>query len=210
MGRTGSGSGASADGGAALLVFLGSARRGGNSEILCREAMKGAREAAGGRGGGAVRLVRLDALDLLPCAGCLKCRGGRCRTRSDDANPLLALMRAARSYLFATPVYFWNVSGLMKNFFDRLLPLFEVTWEGDRARMRSLVAGRKAGIIVVQEEAKCPHPSIPLLFFERNFADLSLSFAGSVFAYGALRKGDVRRDRRALAAARALGRKLVR
>jgi multimeric flavodoxin WrbA len=188
---------------ARLLLFQGSARRNGNTDILCREAVKGA--VAGGM---ATRLVRLADLRIEPCRGCFRCQKGSCRTR-DDMGAVIEEMAAADALVFATPVYFWNVSGLMKMFFDRLLPLLRMRKVGGKWRLASRLAGKRAGIIVVQEEAEGPHESIPLLFFRRNFSDFDLEFSGSVFAFGALNPGDVRRQPAVMEEARALGRRLA-
>jgi multimeric flavodoxin WrbA len=184
-----------------LLIFQGSGRKGGNTDILCREAARGAREA-----GLQPRIVRLAGLRIAPCLGCFRCEDGQCRGRRDDMNALLRDMAGAESYIFATPVYFWNVSGLMKMFFDRLLPLLVMRREGNRIRLESRVAGRRAAVLVVQEEEEGPHESIPLLFFKRNFVDFGLTFSGRVMAFGALHAGDIKKNRKALAEARALGR----
>ncbi len=186
-----------------LLIFQGSARKRGNTDTLCREAMRGAREA-----GLRPRLVTLAGLRIAPCLGCFRCSGGQCRGRKDDMNALLRDMAAAEGFVFATPVYFWNVSGLMKMFFDRLLPLLVMRREGNRIRLESRVTGKKAAVIVVQEEEEGPHQSIPLIFFKRNFVDFGLDFRGKVMAFGALHAGDIRKNRKALLESRALGRSL--
>ena len=187
-----------------MLVFLGSARKDGNTAALCREAIKGAAEK-----GMKARLVKLSELEILACRGCFKCKDGACSSHRDDMNTLLAQMQQADAFIFATPVYFWNVSGLMKMFFDRLLPLLIIKKDKDRTRLVSRIKGKRAAIIVVQEEAKGPHASIPMMFFERNFADFGLELEGSVFIYGALHAGDVNKDEAGLEEARMLGRMLA-
>jgi multimeric flavodoxin WrbA len=122
---------------------------------------------------------------------------------------ILASMQGARALLFATPVYFWNVSGLMKTLWDRMLPLAGVDLRTRPFELKPLLRGVRAGTIVVQEEAEGPQASIPRLFFDRNILDFGMTGEGEVYVYGALRRGDVKKDRRALAEARALGRKLV-
>lgn len=188
-----------------LLVLLGSARRGGNTDLLVEQALAGARDA-----GATTSRVRLYDLEMRPCCGCFHCREGRCSARTDDVPEVLERMLAARALLFATPVYFWNVSGLMKNLWDRMLPLAGLDLTVKPVTMSPLLAGRPAGTIVVQEEAEGPHESIIRLFFERNFADFGMRHVGDVYAYGALRKGDIRDDEAALAAAYDLGAALVR
>ncbi len=187
-----------------LLAFVGSARRDGNTDLLTSEAIWAARAE-----GLAVRRVRLADLDLRPCHGCMRCTDGRCHVHSDDMNRLMVDMRGASALLFATPVYFWNVSGLMKTLWDRMLPLAGLDLSRRPLVMRPLVQGLRAGAIVVQEEARGPHESICEQFFRRNFQDFGLVDRGSAYAYGALAAGEVLRDDQAMAASRALGRALA-
>jgi multimeric flavodoxin WrbA len=65
--------------------------------------------------------VFLRDLDLKPCLGC-----GTCFTKGEDQCPhkdgragLEEKMQKADGVIFASPSYVFNVSGLMKNFFDR-------------------------------------------------------------------------------------------
>ncbi len=186
-----------------VLAFVGSARRGGNTDLMVSEALLAVRSC-----GATARRIRLADLDMRPCMGCMRCSRGRCRTHADDMEAVLDQMLEARSLLFATPVYFWNVSGLMKTLWDRMLPVAGLDLKHRPLGMKPLLAGKRAGIIVVQEEAQGPHSSIVRLFFERNIADFGMVDAGSVFAYGSLLKGEIKKDAGALDDARTLGRAL--
>jgi hypothetical protein len=97
----------------------------------------------------------------------------------------------------------------MKTLWDRMLPLAGLDIRKRPLVMKPLLTHTRAGVIVIQEEAEGPHGSIPRQFFDRNILDFGMEKAGEVFAYGALHRGEIRKDRKALAAARALGRKLV-
>lgn len=187
-----------------VLAFVGSARRGGNTDALVEQALRGVADA-----GGTARRVGLGEMDLRPCLGCLRCADGRCREHDDGMSDLYREMPSAQALLFATPVYFWNVSGLMKTLWDRMLPLAGLDLTRRPLVMRSRISGARAGSIVVQEEDRGPHSSICELFFRRNMADFGLEDRGSVYAFGALAAGEVRGDRAAMDAARALGRSLL-
>ena len=187
-----------------LIAFVGSARRGGNTDVLVSEALTAARKK-----GATARRIRLSEIDMHPCRGCMRCVSGRCRSHRDDVGHILEAMLEARALLFATPVYFWNVSGLMKTLWDRMLPLAGLDMRSRPLVMRPHLSGTRAGVMVIQEEAEGPQGSICRLFFDRNIADFGMEKTGEVFAYGALRRGEIRKDRKALAAARALGRRLV-
>jgi len=133
-----------------------------------------------------------------------------CRANDDDVDELLRRMTGSGALLFATPVYFWNVSGLMKTLWDRMLPLAGLALSSRPVTMTPLLKERRAATIVVQEEAEGPQTSIIRMFFERNFADFGMAHVGDVYAYGALRKGEIREDARAMEAAYELGRRLTR
>ena len=188
-----------------LLALVGSARRGGNTDVLVDEVLRGARDA-----GGAADKVSLYDLDMGACRGCMRCSDGLCQGYDDGVAPLLRRMTDARALVFATPVYFWNVSGLTKTLWDRMLPLAGLDLTKTPVTMEPLLRGRAAGTVVVQEEAEGPQASIIRSFFERNFADFGLKHVGDVYAYGSLRKGEVRRDVAAMGAAFDLGRALIR
>lgn len=58
------------------------------------------------------------------CISCQKCKyvtPGRC-WQDDDMTPALEKMLAARAFIIASPTYFGNVPGPLKNFIDRSVP----------------------------------------------------------------------------------------
>ncbi len=187
-----------------LVAIVGSARRGGNTDLLVSAAIAGARLA-----GARCRRVRLHEISMLHCAGCMRCTAGRCVSRRDGVAGILEDMRRARALLFATPVYFWNVSGLMKTFWDRMLPLAGLDLRKRPVTMKPLLSGVRAGYIVVQEEPLGGQVSIPGLFFERNFSDFGMVHVGAVYAASGVGKGAIRKDRLAMDSARDLGKALV-
>ncbi len=81
------------------------------------EGMKGA--------GAEVDLYYLRKLTIKPCIACLKCwtkTPGKCIIR-DDMDELLPKIKDADIIVFATPLYWDGVTGLMKMFMDRMTPL---------------------------------------------------------------------------------------
>ncbi|WP_294499301.1 flavodoxin family protein [uncultured Gemmiger sp.] len=103
-----------------VLVINGSPRRGGNSDLLCDEFIRGAREA-----GHAVEKVALRDKTIAPCRACYACfRTGSC-VQQDDMAELLDKIWQADVLLLASPTYFSTMSGPMKNMIDRLLPKWQ-------------------------------------------------------------------------------------
>ncbi len=102
-----------------VLIINSTFRRGGNSEALAEQFSKGAVEA-----GHNVQTVNLRDMELIFCVGCLSClKTGKC-VHNDGVNALLPAVQNADVLVFATPVYYYSVSGQLKTFLDRLNPLY--------------------------------------------------------------------------------------
>jgi putative NADPH-quinone reductase len=77
--------------------------------------------------GATTELVHLGRLKIRSRLGCFLCwvkTPGKCVQR-DDMAAVLERFVQADLLVFGTPLYHYNVSGLMKNFIDRTLPSFE-------------------------------------------------------------------------------------
>lgn len=98
-----------------VLIISGSPRRGGNSELLCDEFMRGAKE-----NGNNVHKVCLRDKKLHYCNGCQVCytNGGIC-VHKDDVPTILKEMIEADVIVMASPVYFYSINAQMKTLIDR-------------------------------------------------------------------------------------------
>lgn len=114
-----------------ITAFNSSPRKDrGNTHVMVREFLAGAREA-----GAEVENVFLCDHEIKPCTGCYSCwtaTPGRCRL-TDDMAGLLAKFLASDTVVFASPVYVDNVTGPMKMFMDRLIPVADPHMEADPA-----------------------------------------------------------------------------
>ena len=110
-----------------ILIVSSSPRRGGNSDLLCDEFMKGAREA-----GHRVEKIRLTEKRINYCTGCCTCVGkqGAC-VQQDDMNEILVKVLDADVLVLATPVYFHAMNGQMKTFIDRVCPIYSMIRDKD-------------------------------------------------------------------------------
>ena len=104
-----------------ILVISSSARKTGNSETLCERFQKGAEEK-----GNVVRIVNLNDYNIGFCKGCYACsqNDGVC-FQNDDMASIIDKLVSADAIVFATPVYFYCMSGQLKTFIDRLVPVYE-------------------------------------------------------------------------------------
>lgn len=102
-----------------VLIVSTSIRKGSNSEILARGVKRGVLDA-----GNETEFVSLTGKEIGFCRGCLACqKTGNCVIR-DDMDDLIEKVREADAIVFATPIYFYEMSGQMKVFLDRCNPLY--------------------------------------------------------------------------------------
>lgn len=120
-----------------IVVINGSPRVRGNSDLLCDEFMRGAREA-----GHQVEKISLRENDVHPCRACYACfKTGTC-VQKDDMTVILQKVSDCDVLVLASPTYFLTMSGQMKVFIDRLLP----KWQG--------LSGKEAYVIVTSHDGK--------------------------------------------------------
>ena len=97
-----------------VLILSSSPRRGGNSDTLCDEFLRGAQEA-----GHEVEKIFLKDKTIHYCTGCGVCNEGKPCPQKDDAPEIVRKMVAADVIVLATPVYFYTMSAQMKTLIDR-------------------------------------------------------------------------------------------
>ena len=118
-----------------VLILSSSPRKGGNSETLAAAFAKGAREA-----GHQVETIYLWEKQVGFCKGCLAClKLGHCVIQ-DDAVEIAAKMHDADVLVFATPVYYYCVSGQLKTMLDRANPLFDTDYAFTKAYLLATAA----------------------------------------------------------------------
>ncbi|MEE8173950.1 MAG: flavodoxin family protein [Dehalococcoidia bacterium] len=180
-----------------VLGIVCSPRKGGNTEILVREALEAVREA-----GGETELILVADMNIAPCDGCGACdEDGTCRIE-DDMQTVYQQLELADGLIFGTPVYFLNVSAQAKAVMDRTYAFLR----GGKLRGKvaaAIVAARRVGAGQV----------LGLLY--PYFTAQRMVIAGGGIGYGR-EKGEVRQgvggspSLSAVEEARAVGRNVVR
>ena len=92
----------------------------GATNVLLESFISGAAKA-----GARVKTVYLNKLNIIPCQGCFYCldtNNKSCKL-DDDFKLIFNDIQKADYLVLATPIYFSNVTGIMKNFIDRLISL---------------------------------------------------------------------------------------
>lgn len=102
-----------------VLIISTSLRPNANSEILAHETERGAKES-----GHEVEFLSLKDKNIQFCKGCLACQKiGHC-VIDDDANEITEKIRNSDVIVWATPVYYYEMSGQMKTLIDRANSMF--------------------------------------------------------------------------------------
>ena len=70
-------------------------------------------------------LILLRNRNIDNCKGCLYCHNNDRCIINDDINSIIDILLQSEMIIFGVPNYFDNVSGLFKNFMDRLHPLYK-------------------------------------------------------------------------------------
>lgn len=98
-----------------VLILSGSPRKGGNSDTLCEQFMKGAEDA-----GHIVEKIFVTSKNVAPCMACYYCtkHNGECAIK-DDMNDILEKMLNADVLVLSSPVYFYSISAQLKAVIDR-------------------------------------------------------------------------------------------
>jgi len=102
-----------------VLVITTSLRTNSNSTALANAFAKGAAENKN-----EVETISLIDKSIAFCKGCLACQRTQKCVIKDDSNEIVEKMKNADVIAFATPIYYYEMSGQMKTLLDRANPLF--------------------------------------------------------------------------------------
>ena len=102
-----------------VIVISTSLRPGSNSHALAEQFAKGA-EAAGHQ----VELVTLRGKELRFCVGCLACQQTGACIFKDDVPAIMDRVLNADVVCWATPIYYYEMSGQMKTLIDRMNAMY--------------------------------------------------------------------------------------
>lgn len=118
-----------------ILIISSSLRKNSNSEYLAKECAKGAKEA-----GNEVEFVSLKDKEIKYCIGCLACQKlGHCVLK-DDVAEIMEKVKNVETLVFATPIYYYEMSGQLKTLLDRLNPLYPTDYKFRKVYMIATAA----------------------------------------------------------------------
>lgn len=107
-----------------VIVISTSLRAGSNSDMLADKFIEGALAA-----GNEVEKITLSGKNIGFCKGCLACQKlGKC-VIDDDANGIMQKVLEADVVCWATPIYYYEMSGQMKVLIDRMNAMYSLDYK---------------------------------------------------------------------------------
>lgn len=102
-----------------VVALSTSLRSNSNSELLAKSFVEGSKES-----GNEVEYISLKNKDIRFCIGCLACQKlGHCVIK-DDVTDIMDSVLYADVVVWASPIYYYEMSGQMKTLIDRLNPMY--------------------------------------------------------------------------------------
>jgi len=186
-----------------VLGITGSPRRGGNTDLLLGEVMRGAASR-----GAKVKTIILNDLKIAPCQHCDGClETGRCKGE-DDMQVVYRELEDADRLVLASPIQFMGVTAQAKAMIDRCQALWARKYIlkqpplGNRRERKGLfisVGGRSSASLF--------EPA--LVTVQTLFRILDVTYAGELLFSGIDEKGAIAKHPDALRQAFLTGQKLV-
>jgi len=187
-----------------VLGLFGSPRRGGNTDLLLEEALKGA-----GAEGAEVERLYLSDLNIMPCRECLQCfNNGNCIIL-DDMQKIYPKLLAADIIILASPIFFYGVTAWAKALIDRCQTLWSRKYIlKDESLGRE--AKRRMGFLISVGGTKGQKVFEGAILTAKYFFDvLNAEYVGELVFRQVDAKGEILKHPEALQQAFEAGRRLV-
>jgi multimeric flavodoxin WrbA len=187
-----------------VLGLFGSPRRGGNTEILLEEALKGAEKE-----GAEIERLYLSDLKITPCTECHGCdETGNC-VILDDMQKIYPKLLEADVIILASPIFFYGVTAWAKILIDRSQALWAKKYLVNDPSMGKRGKRRKGFFISVGATKGQKVFEGAILTVKYFFDVLNTEYTGELLYRGVDGKGEILKHPEALEQAREAGRKLL-
>jgi len=186
------------------LGIFGSPRRGGNTELLLEEALKGA-EKEGAKG----ERLYLSDFTITPCKECHGCDNtGNCIIL-DDMEKIYSKLLEADIVILASPIFFYGVTAWAKALIDRSQALWARKYLIKDPSLGKEGKKRKGFLISVGATKGQKVFEGAILTVKYFFDVLNAEYAGELVFRGVEAKGDILKHPGALQQAFEAGRRLI-
>jgi len=186
-----------------VLGIAGSPRRGGNTDLLLAEVMRGAASR-----GAEVKTIILNDLKITPCQHCDAClEAGRCRI-DDDMQMVYRELEDADRIVLTSPIQFMGITAQMKAMIDRCQALWARKYV---LKLPPLGNGReRKGLFISVGGRRLANLFEPALATVKTlFRILDITYAGELLFPGVDEKGAIAKHPDALHQAFLAGQRLM-
>ena len=188
-----------------VLGLLGSARKGGNSEVLLQNVIEGINDTDVQT---EIETVRLATLKINPCLNCGGCNDSGSCVQKDDMQELFEKLLTSDLILLASPIYFMGVSAWTKKMIDRCQALWVRKYRLKQVpdKPRETRKGVYLGVSGMKKPTVFDGAKLTVQSF---FATIHVTYIGNLLFSGIDEKGDLTKHPTAPSDARKLGELLV-
>ena len=147
-----------------VLVLYGSPRKNGNTSTLAKKLV----DALTDSGIRDVQEFWLNDLTIKPCQGCFRCRPTKHCVTQDDMQAIYPALEAAKTVVFAIPIFWWHMAAQMKLCLDRFTALLS---EDDKL---PALAGKDIIVITSYNYRECAQGVIGMFEDFKDWIDIDL------------------------------------
>ena len=184
-----------------VIGISGSPRRGGNTETLLREVLRGAEEA-----GAETRLFVLPRMDIAPCRHCDGCYAEGVCVVKDDMGLIYPEIKSLDALVLASPIHFYGVTAQAKAMIDRC----QAFWARKYILKRRIAAKKRKGVFISTGGTRFPDLFEHARATVKNlFLVIDVEYWAELLFRGVDERGKIKEHPTALEDAYLLGKRLV-
>ncbi len=182
-----------------ILILNGATRINGNTDIILKSIITSSENT-----GVKIKQINLRKKEIGNCNGCYHCENNNKCSINDDMVEVYDEIDNSELLIFASPIYFWGVTGLMKTFIDRLYFYYSSPIN------KRLIAGKKAIIIAPMNMNRDIHKlEIVIKFYDFLFENLDVKLVDTYFFDNIDEKGEINTNSEYLNQIDYLGKNLI-
>jgi multimeric flavodoxin WrbA len=163
-----------------VLILNGATRVNGNTDTILKTIIKSSKNSE-------VKIKQIDLRkkNIANCIGCFQCENSDKCSIKDDMVELYDEINKSDLLIFASPIYFWGVTGIMKAFIDRLYYYYSPF-------NKKLIAGKKAIVISPMNMHSDIHKlDIVIKFYDFLFDNLDMELVDAYYFGNINERGDI-------------------
>ena len=190
-----------------ILGIIGSPRKGGNTDTLVDEILRGARSKKA-----EIEKIYLDDLKIRPCNACGLClANGKCVVE-DDFQLIFQKIKEANGIILGSPIYCSTVTAQTKALIDRVdfsQVIIKTTQDEHKLFFSRLQKGKKGVIVCVGDLSSTEDFNHTIRVMTLFFRDLNIEVIDKIIGSRLSKVGDVMSKQALLRNAFKIGIKLV-